>query len=94
MDRKGRRTACSLSQGFDRLTSALSLCLCRLAGSPLWQCRTSSSLGMYHLLGTGHKSVDEGVKEAIALWEETLEVHQVKGSLRSRAEDSFERPYE
>jgi flavin-binding protein dodecin len=32
---------------------------------------------MYHLLGTGHKSVDEGVKEAIALWEETLEVRQV-----------------
>jgi hypothetical protein len=48
---------------------------------------------MYHLLGTGHKSVDEGVKEAIALWEETLEVRQVKGSLRSRAEDSFESPY-
>lgn len=42
-----------------------------MAGAPTWQCRSASTLGAFHLY-TGKEG---GPKEAVAVWEETLQVH-------------------
>lgn len=43
-----------------------------MAGTAAWQCRSASTLGAFHLY-TGKEG---GAKEALAVWEETLQVKE------------------